>query len=334
MFHKVVLEEHVSTPRNNELWDSTGEAARNGKDYMEQVDKDLLEVDRRVAKLKAHGIGYSILSLTSPGIQGIADPSLATEVAIETNDYVKKNYVDKYPQTLGFFAAVAVQEPHKAAAELERAVAELGAHGAMINGYYNVSGQDAGVYLDHEDAEPFWAKASELDVPVYLHPREARPSGQALYEPYGSLVGSAWGFAHETATHALRLILSGLFDRFPNIQIILGHQGEGLPQMIPRVASRLRKQRHGSGLGANQLPVEHYFHNNFYATTSGHFHTKSLYNTLDELGVDRTLFSIDYPYEDIEEGVAWFDNALLAENDRLKIGRTNAVRLFGLPEDV
>ncbi|MGV0586279.1 amidohydrolase family protein [Mycobacteroides chelonae] len=334
MVSKIILEEHVSTPRNNELWDSVGESTRNGADYMSLVEADLLDVDRRVATLKKYDVGYSIISLTSPGIQGIEDGALATEVAIDANDYVKTNYVDKHPESLGFFAAVALQQPEGAAAELRRAVKELGAHGALINGYYNVAGHDGGVYLDSEDALPFWQEVAELGVPIYLHPREARPSVQSLYEPYTSLVGSAWGFAHETATHALRLIMSGLFDRFPDIQIILGHQAEGLPLMIPRVAHRLRKQRQGSGLGNNKQPVEEYFHNNFYATTAGHFHTKSLYNTMLELGTDRTLFSIDYPYEDIEEGATWFDNALLAENDRIKIGRTNAIRLFGLRDDI
>lgn len=334
MLGKIALEEHVSTPRNNELWNSAGESTRNGPAYMEQVEADLLDVDRRVTKLRENGVGYSIISLTSPGIQGIEDPQLATEVASEANDYTKKQYVDAYPKTLGFLAAVALQSPDKAAAELRRAVTQLGAHGALINGYYNVAGKDAGVYLDSEDAEPFWAEAAELAVPVYLHPREPRPTGQQLYEPYTSLVGSAWGFAHETATHALRLIMSGLFDRHPNIQIILGHQAEGLPLMIPRVAHRLRKQNQGTGLGRNERSVEEYFHSNFYATTAGHFHTKSLYNTMLELGVERTMFSIDYPYEDIEEGAQWFDNALIAENDRIKIGRTNAIKLFGLPDEI
>ncbi|MGR6977506.1 amidohydrolase family protein [Mycobacteroides abscessus] len=334
MLNKIVLEEHVSTPRNNELWDSTGESARNGAAYMEQVDSDLLDVDRRVDALKKHGVGYSIISLTSPGIQGIEDATLATEVSIDANDYVKKHYVDAHPETLGFFAAVALQSPTGAAKELRRAVKELGAHGALINGYYNVAAQDAGVYLDSDDALPFWEEVADLGVPVYLHPREARPSGQHLYEPYTALVGSAWGFAHETATHALRLILSGLFDRFPGVQIILGHQAEGLPLMIPRVAHRLKKQHQGSGLGHNTLPVEEYFHNNFYATTAGHFHTKSLHNTMLELGVDRTMFSIDYPYEDIQQGSEWFDNALISENDRVKIGRTNAIKLFGLSDTI
>ena len=217
-----------------------------------------------------------------------------------------------------------------AADELERAVKDLGMKGALINGYTNIGNADTAQYLDEPPMWEFWERVAALDVPVYLHPREPLPNQQRIYAGYSSLVGSAWGFAHETATHAIRLMLSGLFDRYPNLSVLLGHLGEGLPLMLPRLEHRLSMQHEGTGLGRAQRPVSEYFSRNFFITTSGHFHTKGLLNAISEVGVDRVLFSADYPYESMATASEWFDHALLSENDRAKIGRSNAARLFGL----
>jgi predicted TIM-barrel fold metal-dependent hydrolase len=125
-------------------------------------------------------------------------------------------------------------------------------------------------------------------------------------------------------------MLSGLFDRYPNLTILLGHLAEGLPLMLPRLEHRLNMQREGVGLGQAQKPVSHYFSNNFYLTTAGHFHTKGLLDAISEIGSDRVLFSVDYPYESMDTAAQWFDSALISDNDRIKIGRSNAARLFKL----
>lgn len=125
-------------------------------------------------------------------------------------------------------------------------------------------------------------------------------------------------------------MLSGLFDKYPELTIIVGHLGEGLPFLLPRLEARLYKQRDGEGLGKAKKKVSHYFNHNFYVTTSGHFHSKALRDTIAEIGVDRILFSVDSPYEDIETGAKWFDHADISENDLHKIGRENAIRLFKL----
>jgi len=325
---KWALEEHLSTAENNELWDDSGEATRNGTVYMAYVESHLLDVDERIKIMDATGIERTILSLTSPGIQSITDTELAVKVARDTNDLVKRSFVDQRPDRLSMFACLPTQDGTAAAAELRRAVGELGAVGALINGYTNVGDASTGRYLDDDGYEPLWAAVEDLGVPVYLHPREPLPAQQAIYAGYESLVGSAWGFAHETATHAVRLMLSGLFDRHPGIQVILGHLAEGLPFLLPRLEHRLDKQKDGAGLGAARRPVSEYFSANFYATTSGHFHTRTLFNTIAELGVDRVMFSADYPYETMEEAAAWFDASLLSRNDAQKIGRDNARRLF------
>jgi predicted TIM-barrel fold metal-dependent hydrolase len=327
---KWALEEHLSTGENNALWDSAGESARNGRMLTNYVEEHLLDVEMRLAIMDATGIERAILSLTSPGIQSITDTATAIRVARDTNDIVRSGFVDKHPDRFSMFACLPTQEPEEAAAELERAVRDLGAVGALINGYTNVGDDRTGRYLDHPAFAPLWAKIAELEVPVYLHPREPLPQQATIYEGYSSLVGSAWGFAHETSTHAVRLMLSGLFDQYPNIQIILGHLGEGLPFLLPRLEHRLDKQREGVGLGTAKRKVSHYFNDNFYITTSGHFHTRTLFNTISEIGVDRVMFSADFPYETMEEAASWFDSSLLSHNDSVKIGRDNARRLFRL----
>ena len=330
MQNKITLEEHVSSPENNALWDDKGEATRNGKAYMDDVEWKLLDTDKRLEIMDQCGIDATILSLTSPGAQSILDTQKAIDFAKKTNDLIVEKYTSKNPQRLLAFATVALQSPKAAADELERAVKQLGFKGALINGYTNIGSAEDAQYLDEEPIWEFWERVSQLNVPVYIHPRESLPHIQKMYGRYGSLVGSAWGFAHETATHAIRLMLSGVFDKYPNLNIILGHMGEGIPFMLPRLEHRLYMQRNGEGLGDAKRTVGEYFSENFYVTTSGHFHTKALLNAISEIGSDRVMFSADYPYENMEEASQWFDNALLSENDRKKIGRDNAVRLFNL----
>ena len=327
----IALEEHISTAENNKLWDSALEAARNGREYMADVERRLLEGKSRLEEMDKYGIEAMILSLTSPGAQSILDSRLAVDFAKRTNDLITKEFVEPHKGRFYAFATVAMQSPRAAADELERAVKDLGMKGALINGYTNIGDSDTAQYLDAEPVWEFWDCVAKLDVPVYLHPREPLLAQRGIYDGYASLVGSAWGFAHETGTHAVRLMLSGLFDRYPSLTIILGHLGEGLSQLLPRLEWRLHMQRDGMGLGKAKKKVSDYYSQNFYVTTSGHFHTKAMLNSISELGVDRLMFAVDYPYEYIQSATTWFNNALLSENDRIKIGRENARRLFRLP---
>lgn len=328
---KIALEEHVSTEENNRLWDSALEAARNGAEYMADAEQRLMDTSLRLEEMDRHGIETMILSLTSPGAQAISDSRLAVDFARRANDRIAERFVAPHPGRFCAFATVALQNPAAAADELERAVRDLGMKGALINGYTNLGDTETVRYLDEPPAWEFWDRAARLNVPVYLHPREPLPSQRRIYNGYASLVGSAWGFGQETAVHAVRLMLSGLFDRYPSLTVILGHLGEGLPFLLPRLESRLHMQRNGAGLGRASRTVGEYFSRNFCLTTSGHFHTRALVHAISELGADRVMFSVDYPYERAEVAAAWFDNALLSENDRIKIGRENARRLFRLP---
>ena len=191
MQNKITLEEHVSSADNNALWDDKGEAQRNGQAYMDDVEWKLLDVDKRLDIMDQCGIDATILSLTSPGAQSILDTQKAVDFAKKTNDLIVEQYTSKNPRRLLAFATVALQSPKAAADELERAVKQLGFKGALINGYTNIGSADEAQYLDEEPIWEFWERVSQLNVPVYIHPRESLPHIQKMYGGYGSLVGSA-----------------------------------------------------------------------------------------------------------------------------------------------
>ncbi|MCI3985354.1 amidohydrolase family protein [Bacillus vallismortis] len=322
---KIALEEHWESPD----FPATGSHNFTDDEYFSAVQKRLQEFENRIEDMDRNGIQTSILSLTQPGIEGITDPERAVKLAKQMNDHAAEFFVSKHPDRFKAFAAVPLQDPEEAAKELERAVNELGFAGALVNGYSNIGDENNAQYLDEPQVRPFWEKAAQLKVPVYLHPRIPLPNQQRIYKGYEGLLGSAWGFGFETATHAIRLMLSGLFDEYPDLTVILGHLGEGLPFTLPRVEHRLRHQRPETHGNHQKAPTE-YLRKNFYLTTSGVFRTQALIDTLLEVGSDRILFSVDYPYETMEEISSWFDQCPISETDRYKIGTENAAKLFQL----
>ena len=322
MTGKIALEEHFALPET--LADSTRYASGHAWSQLEQRLLDLH--DHRVSEMDAHGIEYAILSLNSPAIQTIANRSRAVEVARLSND-VLADAVARKPDRLGGFAALPLQDPDAAAQELTRAVRELGFKGALVNGFSQVGSGEEVVYYDHPAYASFWRRVEELDVPFYLHPREPLPSREPIYDGHPWLLGPVWAFAAETAVHALRLMCSGLFDRHPRLTVILGHLGEGLPYNAWRIDHRLRKMP--QGLPARRT-ITDYLRSNVFLTTSGNFRTSTLVCAIAEVGADRVLFSVDYPFEETADAAEWFDSAPLSERDRLRIGCENATRLFKL----
>jgi predicted TIM-barrel fold metal-dependent hydrolase len=322
---KVALEEHF----NNRHWNAKSEEERNGKAYAQDVERCLLDSHQCIEEMDRAGIERCILSLTSPGVQSVVDRKEAVELARNANDYAYE-LTQKHPERLPAFASVALQDPESAVRELERAVQSLGLKGVLINGYSNVGPEEEVQYLDEGSLEEFWSCVSWLNVPLYLHPREPLPSQTRSIRGYPELGGSAWPFAYETSTHAVRLMLSGVFDRYPAIQVIFGHLGEGLPFMISRLQLRLDEQREGSKGSRAKHRRSHYFASNFYVTTSGHFHTKPFNEAVEQIGVERILFSVDYPYEQMDVGARWFDDMRLENSKKRLIGRENADRLFSL----
>ncbi len=326
---KIALEEHFSTEENNKYWDAHGEENRNGRDYAKDIERRLLDPDTCVREMDRAGIELCVLSLTSPGVQSVVDPIQAAVLARSANDYAA-SLIKKYPDRLRAFAAVPLQDPKAAVEELKRAVVELGLEGALINGYSNIGPDEEVQYLDEEPVRPFWDCAAKLNVPVYLHPREPLPSQNRSIRGYPELIGSAWAFTYETASHAIRLMLSGLFDTHPNLRIILGHLGEGLPYLLPRMQHRLAEQRDGTRGATAKHRASYYFSRNFWLTTSGHFHTKPFLEAIEQIGQDKILFSVDYPYEQMDTAGRWFDDLQLSNELKLRIGRENANSLFKL----
>lgn len=294
----------------------------------------LTDVPARLQSMDQSGIGYVIVSLTSPGIEGVFDPTNATSLAQQANDEMYATYVEPYPDRFGFFAAVPMQDPAAAAVELERAVTQLGARGALINGYSQI-GSAANYtvqYLDEAACEPFWAKVAELGVPVYLHPRPPPPGQQLLYGDgrYPMLAHAAYGFGVETAGHALRLMLSGLFDRYPGVQVLLGHCAEALPFLVNRIDTRLEIGVPGAD-GPYNRTMKYYLQNNFYATLAGVRRLSTVRNAIDEMGEDRVMWSVDYPYESNEDAANWFDSVEgLGVETKKKLGWKNAEKFFNL----
>jgi 2,3-dihydroxybenzoate decarboxylase len=319
---KIALEEHFGATDPGIVEQS---AAQFTADAWPAHRDMLLDIhESRLALMDECGIEKMVLSLLSPGIQTLHRAEQAVDWARRLNDYAA-GQVGKRPDRFASFAALPMQDPDAATSELRRAVTELGLVGALINGFSQVGDERTIVYLDDPRYSAFWATVAELDVPVYLHPRDPLPGTNPQYDGHPWLLGPSWAFSVETGTHALRLMGSGLFDRHPGIAIIMGHLGELLPFNIWRTDHRL-------AIAPRGLSVEHtfghYLRTNFYLTTAGNFRMPTLLNTLQEVGADHVLFSADYPFEDLREAATWFDRLELNENDLVKIASTNAKRLL------
>lgn len=290
-----------------------------------ELRRQLLDIqDARLREMDEHGIEIMILSLNSPAVQAVTNPGDAHDVAKRANDALA-DQIARNPKRFRGLAALPMQDPDMASRELERCVKDFGFVGALVNGFSQLNARENAVYYDIKDYWSFWDAVQRLGVPFYLHPRE--PSQLKPYEGHPWLIGPAFGFGAETGLHALRLMGSGLFDRYPSLKIILGHLGEALPFTLYRIDQRIA----WSPLGyPAQRKISGYFVDNFYITTAGNFRDQSLISSMLEVGADRILFSTDYPFEAVSEAAVWFDGAPISEQDRRKIGRDNAIQLFGL----
>jgi 2,3-dihydroxybenzoate decarboxylase len=273
--------------------------------------------EMRIEAMDLAGIDICVLSQTSPGLQIEGDTQLAVAKARQANDFLAGE-IEKHPDRFRGFAHLALQDPDAAIAELDRCVNVLGFKGAMINGHTN------GVYLDEEIYYPFWQQVAKLDVPIYLHPANSFDKPH-MYHGLPELTGPVWGWAVETGTHALRLIFSGLFDRLPNLRLILGHMGETLPFLLWRFDSRAAITKLSIDL---QKKPSQYIRENFIVTTSGVCANAPLQCSIEALGEDNLLFSVDYPYESSQIAADFIDAAPISEATRAKICHENARRIL------
>ncbi|KAJ5443502.1 2-3-dihydroxybenzoate decarboxylase [Penicillium daleae] len=332
MLGKIALEEAFALPRFSEKtrWWAGLFATDVDKHVAEITDVDSI----RLNFAEKHGVGLQILSYTAPGVQDIWDPVDAQKLAVEINDYIAEK-VKAHPDRFAAFATLSMHDPHEAAAELRRCVTQHGFLGALVNDTQRAGpdGDDM-IFYDNEKWDIFWQTCTELDVPLYLHPRN--PTGtiyDKLWADRKWLVGPPLSFAHGVSLHTLGMVTNGVFDRHPKLQIILGHLGEHIPFDMWRINHWFEDRKKLLGLAETcKKTIREYFAQNIWITTSGHFSTTTLNFCLAEVGADRILFSIDYPFETFEDACGWFDALAINEVDRYKIGRENAKKLFKLGE--
>lgn len=321
---KIGLEEHFAVPET-----ALNPRGTYSNGTWAELRRRLTELDgERLALMDQHGIEMMVVSLNAPAVQAVTDPKAAVALARAANDVLAEQ-IARRPDRFQGLAALPMQDPDGAIEELERAIKQLGFKGALVNGFSQIDDPDNAVYYDLPQYRPFWAAVERLDVPFYLHPRSPLPRDARLYAGHPWLMGAAWAFGNETAVHALRLIGSGLFDEHPRLAIVLGHMGEGIPFGLWRIDHCNATAQKTDGHKAKRQ-IADYVRENFYVTTSGNFSTPALVLTVAQLGVDRVMFSVDWPFEEIAHAATWFDAVDISESDRLKIGRTNAARLLKL----
>ena len=286
-----------------------------------ELEDRLLDLgEARIKELDADGIDMQVISLTNPNVQ-LFEEKDGVHWAKRVNDELS-TVVEKYPDRYIGLASVAPQNPQEAAREIERSVKELGLKGVVVQSHAQNE------YLDDKKFWPLFEKAEELDVPIYLHPIAPSTSILEPYAKYGfPLAGPILGFAADVSLHVMRLIYGGLFDQYPNLKIILGHLGEGLPYWFPRLDFYWHKKWVGKGPGIKRKPSD-YLKTNFTITTSGIFFQPALLCAYLAMGADKIAFAVDYPYEENKEALAFMREAPVCDEDKEKIYHLNAERLF------
>lgn len=315
--NKVALEEHFSAPG---LEPSIKDVAFFDPDVLRGIEVSLPEVsEQRVQVMDQAGIAIAVLSQTAPGVQSMQDAELAVGLARKANDFLQSR-IALVPQRFRGFACLALQDVERACDELKRCIEELGFVGVLINGCSN------GAYLDEPQFAPFWKTLEQLNVPLYLHPG-LPPDHSLAFRGHPELEGAVWSWTCDTATHMLRLVFGGVFDRHPSARVILGHMGETLPYMLWRLDSRAAVTTVGRALSR---PPSETLRQHVVVTTSGVCADAPLRCALEAMGDDAVLFSTDYPYEDIQLAGEWIEKAVINDEQRVKVCSANATRVLRL----
>ncbi len=321
----ITLEEHFAPAGfldgpGRQLKDNLLKAGARGAKIVEQLG----EVgEQRLADMDAAGIDMQVLSLNAPGTEQLAAAD-AVPLAREANEFLAEA-VKKHPTRFAGLAALPTAVPDKAAVELERTVREHGFRGALINGHVR------GRYLDDQFFWPIFERAEALGVPIYMHPtRPPEAVAEALYGGFSPQVSyvlstSGWGWHIETAVHVIRLILGGVFDRFPKLQIVTGHLGEGLPFMLQRLDRNL-----APGMTGLKRTLGDYLRQNVHYTFGGFNFPATFLDLLLEVGVERIMFSVDHPYGSMAAARAFLEQIPVSAADRARIAHGNAEKLFNL----
>ena len=292
--------------------------------YKGPLVERLSDMDLRLAEMDRFGVDMHLLGIAAPGVQAFA-PQLGGDMAERANDELAK-IVKAYPTRFAGLGAVAPQDPQRAAREVKRIMTELKLGGIIINSHTQ------GEFLDDEKFSPLLEALVAYDAPLYIHPNFPPPSMVAPYSDYG-MMGALWGFGAECSLHVVRMIMAGLFDRYPRLKVVLGHLGEGLPFWLDRLDNRYANILRRGGLEPlgmrklERLPSE-YFRTNFHMTTSGMNTQAPLDFVLKMFGPDRIMFAIDYPYEQTEAAVGFIRSAALASEAMGRIAHETAEAVF------
>jgi predicted TIM-barrel fold metal-dependent hydrolase len=319
----ITLEEHFATPG---FLDGPGQDLKNAALKFEGRATRLIEqltdiAGKRLALMDAAGIDMQVLSLTSPGTEQL-DAADAIALSREVNDFLAEG-VKKNPKRFAGFATLPTAAPDKAAAELEKRIKSGGFVGAVINGH------NRGRYLDDKFFWPILESAEALNAPIHIHPtRPPQPVVDAYYSGYSPLLNDmfaspGWGWHIETAVHVIRLVLGGAFDRFPKLQLVIGHLGEGLMSMFQRLDNMT------PAMTKLKKPITSYLRENVHYTFSGFNFPATFLDLLLEVGVDRIMFSVDHPYQSMALGKAFLEQIPVSSADRERIAHGNAEKLFG-----
>jgi predicted TIM-barrel fold metal-dependent hydrolase len=312
----IALEEHY--------WDKALAEHYTGPDSTKdpELARRLYDMgELRLKEMDEAGIDIQVLSHGAPATQKLTGEG-AVALTRQVNDRLAAA-CSAHPKRFAAFAALPTSDPTAAADELERTVTKLGFKGAMLHGLAN------GQFVDHKRFWPIFERAARLDVPIYLHPSVPHQSViDAYYKDYAQdypiILRAAWGFTVETATQVVRLVLSGVFDAYPNLKIIVGHLGEGLPFLLWRIDAALARP------GQKSVGFRDIFASRFYITTSGFFSNPALLCSVMEIGIDRILFSVDWPFVANKPAVDWIDTVPLSDEDKVKLASGNAKRLLRL----
>ncbi len=318
----IALEEHFYDPEVKAQFQGADAALGRAAHLAERLD-DLGAL--RIHEMDEAGVDLQVLSHGAPSVQKL-DAETAVAIARRANDRLNEA-CRANPKRFAAFCVCPTPDPKAAADELERTVTKYGFKGAMIHGLTN------GVFHDDKRFWPIYERAQALDVPIYIHP--AYPQKAVLDAYYKDYVGdfpalatAGWGFTVETATQGIRMVLSGMFDAFPKLQIILGHLGEGLPFFLWRINQALSREMAGGGPMKKSVAFRDTFCEHFYITTSGFFSDPALQCCITEMGIDRVMFSIDYPFVANKPGTEWIGALSLNAADKEKILSGNAKRLL------
>lgn len=280
----------------------------------------LLDLEKiRLDDMNTNNVDMHVLSLVMPGVQ-MFEREQAIELAALSNDRLSE-VIHRQSKRFAGLASFAPQDPNAAAKEMERAITTLKLNGFIVNSH------TANAYLDNPQFAPILEAAEALGRPLYIHPRAPSDGMAVPFKDY-RLEGAVWGYGIETGTHILRLIFGGVFDRFPKLQVIIGHMGEALPFWLGRLDFMGSP---GARAGRkNQLKPSEYFQRNITITTSGVEDPLALRYCIDKLGVDRIMWAIDYPFQPTKPAVAFIESAVMSEVERAKIAYRNAERIFNI----